>query len=467
MLNALVDELENSKHYYALYCSLETVQGISDPVEGIPAIIRAIQSNLPWYPAFKAATIPPADLSDYNTGFKSYLANFCASLDRPLVVLFDEADCLSGQTMVAFLRQLRDGYVNRARAPFPASIALVGLSNIRDYKAKVRQNSETLGSASPFNVIAKSLTLGNFTREEIAALYRQHTSDTGQIFEDAAIDRSAYWTCGQPWLVNAVAHECVEDILDRDLSKPITSDLIDQAAENILQRRDTHVDSLLERLKEERVRRVVEPVLLGREATETSLLSDDSQYVLDLGILTQVRGALVPANPIYAEVILRTLSYDMQMRTLRQLEQTPWVAANGLDMNGLLKAFQQFWRENSEAFTQGVQYRESAPHIMLQAFLQRVINGGGQIVREYALGRMRMDLLVIYKSGRYPIEIKLKDQVRKMIDSRDQLLKYIDRTGTQEGWLVIFDRTTKKPWSKKISWKSEVVEGKTLHIVGC
>jgi hypothetical protein len=157
----------------------------------------------------------------------------------------------------------------------------------------------------------------------------------------------------------------------------------------------------------------------------------------------------------------------MQMRFERQVEQLPWLTPNGLDMNGLLKAFQQFWRENSESFTKGIQYQEAAPHLMLQAFLQRVINGGGSIVREYALGRMRLDLLVLFKDGRYPIEIKLKDQMKKPRDARAQLVEYLDRTGATEGWLVIFDRMTKKPWSRKISWKTEVSEGKTLHVVGC
>jgi len=466
LLNALADDLEKAGGHYALYCSLETVQGIGDPKEGIPAIVRAIQSSLFWHPVLKNVTLPEIDKSDYTTGLKMHLAHLSASVELPLVVLFDEADCLSDQTLITFLRQLRDGYVNRVRSPFPTSVALVGMRNIRDYKAKVRGDSDTLGTASPFNVITEALTLTNFTRTEITALYQQHTRETGQVFEEAAIDRADYWTCGQPWLVNAVARECVEKILDRDYSKPVTATLIDQAAEIILRRRDTHIDSLLAKLSEERVRRVVEPVILGKENTG-SFLSDDTLYVLDMGILKQQAGALHPANPIYAEVILRTLSYDMQMRFERQVEQLPWLTPNGLDMNGLLKAFQQFWRENSESFTKGIQYQEAAPHLMLQAFLQRVINGGGSIVREYALGRMRLDLLVLFKDGRYPIEIKLKDQMKKPRDARAQLVEYLDRTGATEGWLVIFDRMTKKPWSRKISWKTEVSEGKTLHVVGC
>ena len=34
---------------------------------------------------------------------------------------------------------------------------------------------------------------------------------------------------------------------------------------------------------------------------------------------------------------------------------------------------------------------------MLQAFLQRIVNSGGRVEREYGLGRMRTDLLVVWR----------------------------------------------------------------------
>ena len=55
-------------------------------------------------------------------------------------------------------------------------------------------------------------------------------------------------------------------------------------------------------------------------------------------------------------------------------------------MNLLLKGFQEFWRENSEIWTERFEYKEAAPHLILQAFLQRVINGGAHILREFASG---------------------------------------------------------------------------------
>jgi type II secretory pathway predicted ATPase ExeA len=464
LLKALARDLNSKATHVALYCSLETVQGIVDAERGVPAIARAILNGLIWHPTFKDQPRPAVDVSAYTMAVSSLLSQLAQAAGKPLVVLFDEADCLSGQTLISFLRQLRDGYINRDVAPFPVSVALVGMRNIRDYKAKVRPDSETLGSASPFNIVTKALTLTNFTRPEIAALYGQHTTETGQVFEEAAFDRVLHWTCGQPWLVNALARECVEEILNSDFTQPVTGALIDQAAEVLLRRRDTHIDSLLERLKEPRVRKILEPVILGTEPVE-STLSDDCQYVLDLGLLKREDRALKPANPIYAEVILRTLSYDTQDSMGRSIATTPWIDGDRLDMTGMLRAFQGFWRENSEIWQERYEYREAAPHIILQAFLQRVINGGGQIVREFALGRQRIDLLVCWQGSRYALELKMKNQYRPEA-AHAQLFGYLDRMGLTEGWLAVFDRDPAVSWEAKLTWQTLVSEGKTLHVVG-
>ena len=464
LLKTLARDLTSKGTHVVLYCSLETVQGIADAERGVPAIMRAILWSCEIHALLKTVQIPAADMADFTNGGKRLLFNLAQAVNKPLVVLFDEADCLSGPTLISFLRQLRDGYVNRDMAPFPVSVALVGMRNIRDYKAQVRPDSDTLGSASPFNIVTKSLTLTNFTRDEIGSLYGQHTAETGQVFEEPAVDRASYWTCGQPWLVNALARECVEELLENDYARPVTAERMDEAAEVLLCRRDTHLDSLLERLKEPRVQRIVEPVILGTEPVE-STLSDDCQYVLDLGLLKREERTLKPANPIYAEVILRTLSYDTQDSMGRSIVATPWIAGDRLDMTGMLQAFQQFWRENSEMWQMRYDYREAAPHIILQAFLQRVINGGGQLVREYSLGRQRSDLLVCWQGNRYALELKMKEQYRPGA-SHAQMFGYLDRLGLAEGWLAVFDRDPAVSWEAKLTWQSIVLEGKTLHLVG-
>ena len=186
----------------------------------------------------------------------------------------------------------------------------------------------------------------------------------------------------------------------------------------------------------------------------------------DLGLIKTVNGEILPANKIYNEVIIRTLSTDTQFELVQKI-QPVWIDREGkIDMTGLLKGFQQFWRENSDIWVEKYDYKEAAPHLILQAFLQRVINGGGSILREYASARERMDLCVVYGGNKYPIELKIKysnSVVRKGIE---QLSNYMTTLGETIGWLVIFDRSDSKDWDEKIYWQTEYYEGKTIHVVG-
>lgn len=467
LLKALAEELNAEGKYHALYCSLESVQSFTDPKDGIPAIVACLRNVI------QIARYPDTFTDEsINTAVKSGLSGLCAALDRPLILLIDEIDCLANGTLITFLRQLRDGFISRNIAPFPHSCALVGMRNIRDYKARLRVDRDTLGSASPFNIAAEALTLHNFTEAEVGELYAQHTTDTGQPFTPEAVARAWWWSRGQPWLVNALADQVVHKILAKDTSRTVLPEHFDEAAEILIQRRDTHIDSLIERLREERVRKVVQPVITG-EMRAFDPLDDDPRYVLDLGLLVSDNGFLRPANPIYGEVIPRILTIQTQTE-LGFLPDPPsaarYRAADGrLDMRRLLEEFQQFWRENSEAWKDRFYYQEAIPHLMLMAFLQRVVNGGGRVAREYALGMGRLDLLVHFEGNRYPVEIKVRQA--KSADpvplGLRQLGEYMQRCNTSEGWLVIFDRRPRRSWKQRISWQTVTADHHTIHIIGC
>ncbi|MDR1536042.1 MAG: ATP-binding protein, partial [Planctomycetota bacterium] len=289
---------------------------------------------------------------------------------------------------------------------------------------------------------------------------------TGQVFEPEAVERAWYWTEGQPWLANALARQVVEDDLKRDYSIPVTAGHIDGAADALMKRRDTHIDSLLDRLKEPRVQKVIEPMLTGAD-NEVSLLHDDTKFCLDLGLVKiGAAGALEPANPIYREVIVRSLTYDLQARMPRELANR-WMDGKKLDLTPLLRTFQQFWRENAGVYLKKGEYLEAMPHLVLQAFLQRVANGGAFITREMAVGRGRVDLCLRYAGKSYPIELKLAGRGAKK-RGLAQTAEYMDAFGAKIGWLIVFDRSPKKPWTKKISWDTEkLAGGRTIHVVGC
>ncbi len=469
LLKGLVRDINASGERIALYFTVESVQAYPDPHDGIAKIVEQMRTDLLGHPIFgeiarNPMTAPDAPADGF-IGVKLFLSMIARKADKPLVVFFDEVDGLTEGTAVTFLRELRNGYITRDDIPFPASVAIVGMMDIRDMKAKVRPHDETLGSKSPFNIISKDFTLRNFTEEEVRELYAQHTAATGQVFAPDVFDAVMDWSGGQPWLVNALASECVEEIHGFRYGETITAADVETAKEAIIRRRDTHVDSLMDRLREPRVRRVMEPVLLGDQLVETSVNDEDYRYVQDLGLLKEVGGALVPSNRMYAEIIGRYLSRDDQMRMMQSVREVPWATADGLDMPGLMVAFQRFWRENSGADRRAYEYGEATPHLVLMAFLQRVTNGQGRINREMALGSGRLDLCVEYRDKRYAVEVKTSKNF-KGEDSYKQLWGYLDKLGLAEGWMPIFDPDPAKPWEEKLYNRKVELDGKTLHIVG-
>jgi Holliday junction resolvase len=96
-----------------------------------------------------------------------------------------------------------------------------------------------------------------------------------------------------------------------------------------------------------------------------------------------------------------------------------------------------------------------------------VVNGGGQVIRGMALGTKIADLCVICDEQKYPIELKILQNERSRSESFDQLLTYMDKIGSDSGWLVVFDRNAKKRWEEKIFIKEESVNGKRIVVIGC
>ena len=275
----------------------DTARGMRSILSSLAASARLLGDEFP-----KQAWPGIFEQSGPDDALKDLLIEWCLANPTPLVLLLDEIDALVGDTLLSVLRQLRAGYPQRPRG-LPQSVVLCGVRDIRDYRIR-SSTGEVIAGGSPFNVAARSLRLGDFTKAEICALMKQHKDETGQGFTCEA--RDAVWTQtqGQPWLVNALcAGACFESEAGRDRSHTIEKEDIDGAREELVLSRCTHLDRLAHELEEERVRRVIEPVLRGGYALHRAR---DVEYVRDLGLLAP-DSPLRIANPIYQEVVPRMM----------------------------------------------------------------------------------------------------------------------------------------------------------------
>jgi hypothetical protein len=297
-LAALAAALTSEGRHAALHFSCETAEVAGDDY-GLAELqvlssIRAMAGIRDLPPEL----LPPSPWPDGVPGRRifSALEAWARRCPLPLALFFDEIGALRGQSLRSVLRQLRDGYQHRPAA-FPASIVLSGVRDVRDYTAASGDN--------PFNISVRSLRIGDFTFDEVAELYRQHTAETGQAFTPQAAERAFEYTQGQPWLTNALAREVING-MGVEAPAAITAEHVDEAKERLVLARATHLDSVADKLSEPRVRRVVEPLIAGGLPEADAAYNADVRYVQDLGLVAPGQPIRI-ANPIYREVIVRVL----------------------------------------------------------------------------------------------------------------------------------------------------------------
>jgi type II secretory pathway predicted ATPase ExeA len=479
-LLAMMKTLNEAGDYACAYANIEGAQAArGDETQGVPAICDAIVQSIEIY-------LGKSDLSAwYKTAKREFnaqslltalLKQWSEMSAKPTVLLLDEVDALVGDTLISLLRQIRAGYAQRPEA-FPQSIILCGVRDVRDYRLHM-SDGEVITGGSAFNIKAESLRMGNFSQTETIALLQQHTAATGQVFEAGVLDALWLDSKGQPWLVNALAHQMTwHNRAARDRTQPITQEQYTAAREKLIYSRATHLDQLIDKLREPRVHSVISAMLEGDEEL-IQINPHDIEYVQDLGLIDVSRTSGIKiSNRIYQEVIPRELVWATQMMISNQ-EQSWYITPDRhIDTPKLLVAFQQFFREHSDHWIEGFNYKEAGPQLLIQAFLQRIINGGGRINREYALGRKRTDLLIEWPLNeqegflgpvqRIVLELKLWRKGRNfeklLQEGVMQTRGYAAQVGADEAHLIIFDRHPERAWDEKI-WQ-KVVDG--LPVWGC
>jgi hypothetical protein len=331
------------------------------------------------------------------------------------------------------------------------------MRDLKDYLIKAK-DGQPINPGSPFNIKEDSAMLSNFTKDDVVKLFVQRTEETGQKITQKALDYVYEQSGGQPWIVNSLFKRATLRILDNESNETVTLKLIQQAREQMIEARETHLDSLGARLREQGVKSVIQTIISGSNHP-LGRMDPDVELTMDLGLITwNTNLGFTIANPVYEEIFTRYLN-SRYHDSLPPPATWRWQKSNGeLDMDNLLREFQKFWRRNSEIWEQKADYTEAFPHLLLTAFLQRVLNGGGQIDREYAAGRGRMDLAVEYAGKIYIIEVKIiyyYDSPGTVLkEGLEQIQEYRDKIDiSAPTYLIIFDR---RPQSKELSWDEKI-----------
>jgi hypothetical protein len=279
-LQSWMREINAGGEAIACYMSLKPCKGITDDRQMLEKVKEIV---------LECATGLNLNIEkDYPYDFTGVLFEISNLISKPFVVLFDDVDSIERVVLARFLSYIRSQFNSRNHIKkFPASMLLSSVYNVKS------PNPDT-----PFNIVQDACLLRNFTLNEIEQLFAQHTAETGQQITQEALNYVWEQSKGQPWIVNSLFARATSGS-----AETVTIDSIREARQQMIEARETHLDSLSEYLQDPKIKDVVQTIMSGADHFLGSL-DTDVQRSMDLGLITYTREkGLTISNPIYKEIL--------------------------------------------------------------------------------------------------------------------------------------------------------------------
>ena len=364
-----------------------------------------------------------------------------------LCLFIDEFEDIPQDVLDGFLRTLRGIYLRKQRDERYNILHSLGLIGVRSISQMTFS-----GMSSPFN-IHESISISNFTTEQVRELLTQYSEETGEVFPEEVIEFIADKTGGQPYLVNLVAKILTTEIKPYTEIRPITiSDAEDAYMKMLTMRGNTNFDSIVKRIRNEKYKdRLIR--IIYRENVEYNPRDEVIEYLVTFGIVTEQQNYCVISSPAYSTLIIDCykpcINGDIH-------EYFPEGYQPLFDSEGFIKPhpvienFQYFLPQVDPNFyfPEGTPL-EIVPHYFLLSqfnILSRHI--GGHARAEVHQGHKRMDIVVFEKGGRKTvIECKIWRGVAYQQEAREQVVDYLVHEGLSLGYLVIFAQSQKTSYS--------------------
>lgn len=486
LLLALKKKINEEGRYHCLYCNVEAAQVAGNDAEnGVRLILSRIAQEAelelkdPWpYQNFASILEQVGSEGALVTFFERWL--FQAQPNKkPIVLIFDGIDLLSGKTLVSVLRQLRTGQINSPRL-FPKTVILSGVRDVRDVDIEINERQSLIGRSGS-DIRERSVVLYNFTQGEIKELCEQYTAETGQAFQETAYPRIYSLTGGRPWLVNALLGEALYEMgFGNDVTKTLTAGMIDAAKDHFIARQDAYMDQLVNKLTNSSVRSTLFPILIGG-GWKKKPSQEDLDYLEDLELIKKspMTGWGI-TNAMYRELIPKVMGRSLKDELIHVVDRTRFVKADGrLDFRSMIVFYQKLYCENFLTWGRRHDLEGILAQILLHTFLHYVLGDRGRMECDYALGTGRVDISVGWgysaESGerreeRFVVEIRLSDNTKShealVRNGVAQTVAYAQPRQAHEVYLVILDEDDSKTWYDRLFEEEHVHNGIQVHVYG-
>lgn len=461
--NFLADHLLHTGEYLPLLLSFEGFGGNPDLSEN-PFYRMFWEKVLLGFGAFGMTLEWQPEKSSTEAGFFLFQKNtrsLCrAAAPKKIVLLVDEADSIPETVVLSFLRSLRKRYLERDRLPTFHAVALVGVHDIKNLKARYRRESESIGSASPYN-IAVEFEMPPLSLENICQYYNWHTQETRQVFDIRVIASVHPVTAGHPWPVSILAKLMVEKIVP-NLKQTILPEHAEPAIQNLIHTRNANFDSLFKNARHPDILPLVLDVLTGKRR-DFNFQAEPIRLGVIYGVFTNVSGRLAIVNQIYAQVFYLHFREELEGSGIGEL-----VARNHfetrpgrLDFALVLEKFQQFIKAKGAAVVNHPEFKEATVQLLFLSYLDLLVNDRGRTFKEVRSGQGRIDVVCPFDRQKESVELKRWYGTSRYEEGLEQLVRYLDNEGLDHGYLPVFDR--RRGGKKSYTTGEHLVEGKRIQ----
>lgn len=386
------------------------------------------------------------------------ISKFVKAMDKEVILIIDEVDKSSNnQLFLSFLGMLRNKYllrVSKKDVTFK-SIILAGVHDVKSLKLKLRGNDEAKYN-SPWNIAVNFKVDMSFNVEEIETMLIEYCSENDLEMETKLlVEKLYYYTSGYPFLVSGLCQIIDENIYEDNKTSWILED-IDKAVKIITNEDNTLFQSIVKNLENnQELYDLVKRILVNGEIITFNILDPIINLGVTYGIFSDSSNGLTISNKIFEEVLynymlskLRTKTKDMSNYNFKSNFITE---NNGLNIEKILKRFQQYMKENYSSIDQAFIEREG--RLIFLAFITPIINGIGFALKEVQISEeKRLDIVITYNSFKYILELKLWRGESYHEKGIKQLDDYLNIHDMDMGYLVIFN------FNKGKEYKEETID---------
>ncbi len=395
-------------------------------------------------------------ISKHNVNISSFtdlsdaITDIIVESGKKFVLQIDEVDKSSNSKIfLQFLGLLRNKYLAASAGKDITfqSVILAGLHDVRTLKLAIRDDSEAKFN-SPWNISAKFNVDMNFNVEEIASMMVEYEHENNISFDVSAIAERIYqFTSGYPYLVSDICKT-----IDETLGAIWTEASVYSAVKIILNEKNTLFEGVIKNIENyEDIKAVVNELLVLGTAVSYNPFSYEKGLLH--GIFKEDKGKLVIHNKMFEELIYNYMLEERHIRSMQvpvsSFEFGQFVTDGNLNMERILLKFQNFMFEEYRKADE--KFYESQARLIFLSYIKPILNGKGfYFVEAQTRENKRLDVVVIYGSQKYVIELKIWNGEKYNENGREQLAEYLTIQGLQDGYLLVFNFNQNK--EKSSTW---------------